>query len=145
MKQQNIIGLAFIIMSSATLAQRSAVAVAAAFVQLSRRSHQQRQHGWRHPSSPSAQIFNTRPPSGSLWVKSLSVSSRPRPCSRTTVSSSAGPYMAAATVDEEETETANIKSVDSTWDVPGLKKEVFRVIQRCHKKTGQANQRLAKA
>jgi predicted ribosome quality control (RQC) complex YloA/Tae2 family protein len=55
-----------------------------------------------------------------------------------------------STVDEEETETASStptssKTVDSTWDVPGLKKELLRLIQRCHKKVGQANLRLEKA
>ena len=47
-------------------------------------------------------------------------------------------------VDEDETETAT-KSLDSTWNIPGLKKEAMRLTQRCFKKIGKANQRLSKA
>jgi predicted ribosome quality control (RQC) complex YloA/Tae2 family protein len=46
-------------------------------------------------------------------------------------------------VDEDCTET--VRTVDGTWNVPGLRKEVFRLIQRCHKKIGRASQRLQKA
>ena len=51
-------------------------------------------------------------------------------------------------IDEDDTATIVTtvrKTVESTWDVPGLKKEVFRLIQRCHKKVGQANNRLTVA
>lgn len=44
-------------------------------------------------------------------------------------------------VDEELTK----KSAESTWDTAGLKREVQRLILRCHKKVGKAHQRLAKA
>jgi hypothetical protein len=43
------------------------------------------------------------------------------------------------------TETVDSKSVDSKWNVVGLKKEVSRATVRCHKKVGKANQRLQKA
>ena len=36
----------------------------------------------------------------------------------------------------------NIKSIDSVWNIPGLKKEVQRRIQRSHKKIGQYHQRI---
>lgn len=45
----------------------------------------------------------------------------------------------------EESERAIDKTLDSTWDVVGLKKEVHRLSQRCFKKIGRANQRLTKA
>eukprot|EP00977_Amphora_coffeiformis_P029756 scaffold42761_cov160-Amphora_coffeaeformis.AAC.5 len=49
-----------------------------------------------------------------------------------------------SSVDEDEaTETS--KSIDSTWNLSGLKKEVQRLSLRCHKKLGKANQRLQKA
>ncbi len=38
-----------------------------------------------------------------------------------------------------------VKSIDSTWDIAGLKKEVQRLTLRCHKKVGKANIRLSKA
>ncbi len=38
-----------------------------------------------------------------------------------------------------------VKSIDSTWDVAGLKKEVQRLTLRCHKKVGKANIRLNRA
>lgn len=34
------------------------------------------------------------------------------------------------------------KTIESSWKVPGLKKEVQRLLLRCHKKVGKANQRL---
>jgi len=49
-----------------------------------------------------------------------------------------------STVDEDETETT-VKNLESTWNIPGLKKEVMRLSQRCFKKIGKANQRLVKA
>lgn len=49
-----------------------------------------------------------------------------------------------STVDEDETETMS-KTLESTWNVPGLKKEVVRLTQRCFKKIGKANERLTRA
>jgi hypothetical protein len=42
-------------------------------------------------------------------------------------------------------ETAPSKTLESTWNIGGLKKEVSRLTVRCHKKIGKANQRLTKA
>jgi hypothetical protein len=49
-----------------------------------------------------------------------------------------------ATVDEDEAVDSQ-KTLDSTWNVPGLKKEVTRLILRCHKKIAKASTRLANA
>ncbi|GKY98682.1 hypothetical protein MPSEU_000824500 [Mayamaea pseudoterrestris] len=46
--------------------------------------------------------------------------------------------------DEDEANDAS-KSTDSIWNVAGLKKEVQRLILRCHKKIGKANERYEKA
>jgi len=43
-------------------------------------------------------------------------------------------------IDEDES-----ISIDRTWDLGGLRKEVTRLTVRCHKKTGKANERLRKA
>ena len=50
-------------------------------------------------------------------------------------------------VDEDETETASssTKTLESTWNIPGLRKEVVRSSQRCFKKIGKANERLTRA
>jgi hypothetical protein len=45
---------------------------------------------------------------------------------------------------DEETSTSD-KTIDSQWNVGGLRKEVTRLTMRAHKKIGKANQRLAKA
>jgi len=37
------------------------------------------------------------------------------------------------------------KTAESTWNVPGLRKEVQRLLLRCHKKVGKANQKLRSA
>lgn len=50
----------------------------------------------------------------------------------------------AATTTATEDDIAT-KSIDSTWNIGGLKKEVSRLTVRCHKKIGKANQRLTKA
>jgi len=49
-----------------------------------------------------------------------------------------------STVDEDEVEEAT-KSIESTWNVSGLKKEVQRLVLRCHKKTGKASQKVNQA
>lgn len=49
-----------------------------------------------------------------------------------------------SSVDEEEA-TETTKQLDSQWNLPGLKKEVQRLVLRCHKKVGKASQRLQKA
>lgn len=49
-----------------------------------------------------------------------------------------------SSVDEDEA-TDTQKSIDGTWNLPGLKKEVQRLALRCHKKVGKASQRLQKA
>lgn len=48
-----------------------------------------------------------------------------------------------STVDEGEIASGG-KTLDSTWDVKALKKEVYRLIQRSHKKVAMANQRWHK-
>jgi NFACT protein RNA binding domain len=51
-------------------------------------------------------------------------------------------------VDEDEatgTETVHSKTIESTWFVLGLKKEVQRLIQRAHKKIGKVSQKLTHA
>ena len=48
-------------------------------------------------------------------------------------------------VEEDAVDTTQGKTIGSTWNVPGLKKEVLRLISRHHKKIGKANQRLNKA
>ncbi|KAL3930788.1 MAG: hypothetical protein SGBAC_011613 [Bacillariaceae sp.] len=51
-----------------------------------------------------------------------------------------------STDDDGDTDDATTaKSVESTWNLGGLKKEVSRLTVRCHKKIGKANQRLEKA
>jgi len=47
-------------------------------------------------------------------------------------------------VDEDEA-IDSTKTLESTWNVGGLKKEVQRLVLRCHKKVGKASQRLKKA
>lgn len=47
--------------------------------------------------------------------------------------------------DEDEVENDGAKTLQSLWHVPGLKKEVQRVILRCHKKIGKASDRLLRA
>jgi predicted ribosome quality control (RQC) complex YloA/Tae2 family protein len=44
--------------------------------------------------------------------------------------------------DEDLATAVNRKSMDSLWNIPGLKKEVQRRIQRSHKKIGQYHQRI---
>lgn len=44
---------------------------------------------------------------------------------------------------DDDDESSN--TVESTWNLIGLKKEVSRLTVRCHKKIGKANQRLEKA
>lgn len=51
-------------------------------------------------------------------------------------------FMSAGDDDESSEST---KSLDSIWNIPCLKKEVQRVIMRCHKKIGKTAQRLEKA
>lgn len=46
--------------------------------------------------------------------------------------------------DDDEVEEAT-KTVESTWNMPGLRKEVQRLLLRCHKKVGKANLRVSKA
>lgn len=45
---------------------------------------------------------------------------------------------------DEETSTAE-KTIDSQWNVGGLRKEITRLSMRVHKKIAKANQRLTKA
>jgi hypothetical protein len=56
---------------------------------------------------------------------------------------STGVFLSA--VEDAATEEVDGKSVDSKWNVGGLKKEVSRLTVGCHKKIGKANQRLRKA
>ena len=49
-----------------------------------------------------------------------------------------------ATVDEDEA-VDSLKTIDSTWNIPGLKKEVTRFILRSHKKIQKASTRLTSA
>jgi hypothetical protein len=51
-----------------------------------------------------------------------------------------------SSVDEEtSTTTTSDKTIESQWNVGGLRKEVTRLTMRAHKKIGKANQRLTKA
>jgi hypothetical protein len=56
--------------------------------------------------------------------------------------SSGSAFMAA---EDDDGATTTIKSLESPWNLGGLKKEVPRLTVRCHKKIGKANQRLQKA
>lgn len=47
-------------------------------------------------------------------------------------------------IDEDEAIDTN-KTVNSVWNVPGLKKEVARLVMRSHKKIAKANTRLSSA
>ena len=47
-----------------------------------------------------------------------------------------------AAVDQE---TNTSKTIESTWNIPGLKREVSRQVLRTHKKVGKANERLRNA
>lgn len=51
----------------------------------------------------------------------------------------------ATAIEDDETETIAAKSLESTWNVPGLKKEVGRLVMRSHKKVAKANTRLTNA
>jgi hypothetical protein len=62
-----------------------------------------------------------------------------------TTTTTTGVYMAA---DDESSSASAItptKSIESTWNVGGLQKEVSRLTVRCHKKIGKAHQRVQKA
>jgi hypothetical protein len=47
-------------------------------------------------------------------------------------------------IDEDEA-IDSTKRIDSTWSIPGLKKEVARLVMRSHKKIGKAHTRLSTA
>lgn len=49
------------------------------------------------------------------------------------------------TTDDDENTADETKSLESVWDISGLKKEVTRLILRSHKKIGKASQKLRKA
>jgi predicted ribosome quality control (RQC) complex YloA/Tae2 family protein len=51
---------------------------------------------------------------------------------------------ASTATDDDEVEGYS-KTIESEWNIPGLKKEVMRLVLRTHKKLGKANQRLSKA
>mmetsp|Transcript_10442 Transcript_10442/g.14774 ORF Transcript_10442/g.14774 Transcript_10442/m.14774 type:complete len:365 (+) Transcript_10442:198-1292(+) len=53
------------------------------------------------------------------------------------------PLMMVAVDEDEQTDSA--KTLESTWNIPGLKKEVQRLILRSHKKVGKATTRLNQA
>jgi hypothetical protein len=55
-----------------------------------------------------------------------------------------GESLWATATDDDEVE-GYAKTIESEWSVPGLKKEVGRLVLRCHKKVGKASQRLFKA
>lgn len=54
-----------------------------------------------------------------------------------------------SSVDDEDdvaaATTTTDRTVDRLWNLPGLKKEVQRLVMRCHKKVGKASQRLQQA
>lgn len=50
-----------------------------------------------------------------------------------------------SSVDEDEAVDTTSKTIDSTWNLPGLKKEVQRAVARSHKKVGKATQRFKQA
>lgn len=53
-------------------------------------------------------------------------------------------YLSAVDEDEEATIESG-KTVESEWNITGLKKETQRLVLRCHKKIGKAHQRLQNA
>ena len=53
--------------------------------------------------------------------------------------------MSAVEEDETEIASSSSKTLESTWNIPGLRKEVIRLSQRCFKKIGKANERLTRA
>lgn len=69
----------------------------------------------------------------------------------TSTTSAAMEWYAAASddnnVDNTSTSTSPsyIKTADSEWNIPGLRKEVERLVLRCHKKIVKANERYNKA
>lgn len=54
-------------------------------------------------------------------------------------------FLSTTEQQRQEQQTGDEKSIDSTWNVPGLKKEVGRLILRCHKKIGKASARVTSA
>ena len=73
---------------------------------------------------------------------SWNVSRRPQRYLSTTTSG----RLFLSAVDQETNETSQQKkTIDSTWNLGGLKKEVSRLTVRAHKKVGKAKQRLDKA
>lgn len=53
-------------------------------------------------------------------------------------------FLMMTAVDEDEA-LDNAKTMDSVWNIPGLKKEVARLVMRSHKKLGKTNIKLTKA
>mmetsp|Transcript_22474 Transcript_22474/g.31333 ORF Transcript_22474/g.31333 Transcript_22474/m.31333 type:complete len:364 (+) Transcript_22474:178-1269(+) len=53
------------------------------------------------------------------------------------------PVMMVAVDEDEQTDSA--KTLESTWNIPGLKNELQRLISRSHKKVGKATTRLRNA
>lgn len=54
-------------------------------------------------------------------------------------------YLTSTSVHTDTNEQSSVKTLSSEWNVPGLKKEVTRLIFRSHKKVGKAKERLRKA
>jgi predicted ribosome quality control (RQC) complex YloA/Tae2 family protein len=54
-------------------------------------------------------------------------------------------FMSAVDEDEDIAWRSSTETMDRTWNIGGLKKEVQRNIFRCHKKVGKANERLQSA
>lgn len=54
-------------------------------------------------------------------------------------------HFLAATGDDSDSITEMNTSLDRTWNIGGMLKEVPRLTTRCHKKIGKARQRLEKA
>lgn len=57
--------------------------------------------------------------------------------------------MAGSTIasdnNDNKTHLVATKTIDSQWNIPGLRKELERLILRCHKKIGKVHERLRKA
>ena len=51
----------------------------------------------------------------------------------------------ATTTSTPDDDNANKQTLETLWNIPGLKKETGRLTVRCHKKIGKASQRLRKA
>mmetsp|Transcript_4033 Transcript_4033/g.5299 ORF Transcript_4033/g.5299 Transcript_4033/m.5299 type:complete len:391 (-) Transcript_4033:160-1332(-) len=66
---------------------------------------------------------------------------RSRRFSKDYSASSASTLLFMASIEEDEA-MDSVKSLESEWDIGGLKKEVNKLLMRCHKKASKARERL---